>query len=148
MIQLYANIYDIIPTEGTWVNKVPYAFLADKDEWNHWTADSWLKDIKKNGIKYQLHIHPSGHVGDGNFRYHCAKQLRHLYIPINPYFFFGLSQPSTKSISVRSPILLPNSPYIKSPVIPSKKELPIIDESTLGHGSNPYANLPIVLYKR
>lgn len=160
MIQLYANIYDILPTEGHTVKPVPFEQLADKSEMDHWHYSSWLNDIRENRVKYQLKLHPSGHLGDGNFRYWC---LRHLFegnqlnnfqwgiVPVDLAFFLGF-QRTLDSFSIRSEIwdqftyerqlFQPaQTVYTKRAVIPSRSTFPTIDMATLGQGTHPYVRV-------
>ena len=105
MIQLYARIEDIIPTEHN-ILKEPTSFhdpeeaiLAD-NEMN--CLKTFLASIKKTGIKYQMKLRPDGHIADGNCRYWCGRAGRmfhatHPYqagfLPIDVKFFVGRYNP-------------------------------------------------------
>ena len=160
--QLYMNIHDLIPTEGEWVHEVPYAQLADKSEDGHWKYTDWLNDIRKNGVMYQAKVHPSKHIGDGNFRRHCLKLLfeqklmnnwKYAFMPIDWQYFFGL-QRIGNILNIRSDIWqylstgsslhgipTPPSMYAKRKAQKLSNVFPIIDESDLGHGSHAYGRV-------
>ena len=101
MIQLFARIEDILPTEW-WVLRAPDKFMDPEEavlaENDMDCKKTWLYDISRNGITYQLKVHPSGHIADGNCRYWCAR-ARHTYIsplphragflPVDVKFFTG-----------------------------------------------------------
>ena len=91
VIQLYAKVHDVIPTEQkevkAWEDATAY---SDPDEVGKWKMEQWLDDFKQNGIKYQVRMHPSGHVADGNFRYWGARELGWDYIPIDVMFYTGI----------------------------------------------------------
>lgn len=161
-IQLYANIHDIIMTEDRWVHPVKHEQLADKDEWNHWTYDTWLESIHKAGIKYQAKIHPSGHISDGNFRVWCARHLfeqnninnwQWAMIPIDLQFFIGV-QRTGNIFNIRNDfwqylssgaelngIPVPPNIYTKRKAVKMRKQFLPINESDLGHGSHAYGRV-------
>ena len=105
MIQLFARIEDIIPTEH-WVLEEPKNFydpeeaiLADH-EMN--CKEAFLPSIREEGIKYQMKVRPDGHIADGNCRYWCARAGRTAYmghpfkvgfLPIDVKFFVGRYNP-------------------------------------------------------
>jgi len=99
-IQLFARIQDIIPTEYWIVKPIDSKKIIDPDEKNFSkgcfnSLKMWKDDIRKNGIKHPLYVHPSGHIADGNGRYWCARKLfkeghkEFAYLPIDLYFLTG-----------------------------------------------------------
>ena len=87
MIQLFARIEDIIPTEPNIL--IPIENFMDPEEailadHNFNCISAFLPSIQEHGIKYQLKIHPSGHIGDGNCRYWCGRADRKFF-PLHPH---------------------------------------------------------------
>jgi len=136
MIQLYAKLADITPTEGKWVRALKSKKdCADPDEFGHYHYKDWLEDIKENGIKYALKIHPNGLIGDGNFRYWCAKKLGIEYVPIDLMFYMGMTV-NDYLMSIRSDIPIPVDLNHKVPVV-HQKHIPV----PLGNGFHPYCDI-------
>ncbi len=133
MIQLYAKVSELTPTEDKWVeeNYNP----IDPDELGKFKYTDWLDDIKKNGIKYCLKVHPNGLIADGNFRYWCAKELGLEYVPIDFFFYMGLSM-NDYLMSIRSDFPIPMEFHGKLPVV-YQKHVGV----ALGHGCHPYTDI-------
>ena len=135
MIQLYAKLEDITPTEDKWTNPVPDEMMADPEEAGHFKYTDWLEDIKKNGIKYALKIHPNGLIADGNFRYWCAKELGMTHVPVDIWWFMGI-QKNQYMMSIRSDLPIPSALDFKAPI--SKfKHAPVV----LGHGTHSFCGI-------
>ena len=100
MIQLYAKLEDLRPTEF----KDDVASIADYKE--------WYDSIKEEGIKNMLHVDSSGFIRDGNARYYIAKLLGHEYLPISWQFFTGLHYDEKAGI----PYLIDLDPIIRAAV--------------------------------
>lgn len=92
MIQLYAKVSDLKPTEPA---KLEYkGYFNDPDETillaNDMDCVKAFKDsIEKEGFKYALVVDQYGTICDGNCRYWCAVALNIEYVPINVNYFFG-----------------------------------------------------------
>ena len=69
-IQTYMHINDIIPTEDFLEEIVDNHIPPER-----WTKEQLIKDIDKNGIKYQLRVDPFGRIINGNLRYWVARHL-------------------------------------------------------------------------
>ena len=136
MIQLYAKLSDITPTEGKEVDYIDSPEkCSDPEEFGKNNYTDWLDDIRENGIKYALKIHPNGLIADGNFRYWCAKELGHEYVPIDLYFYMGLSM-NKHLMSIRSDFPIPMVFNAKTPVV-CQKHIPV----NLGHGFHEYCGI-------
>jgi len=155
LIQLYAKLYDVIPTEQKevklWEDATVY---ADPDEVGKWKYQQWLDDFRKNGILKQVRIHPEGHVADGNFRYWGSRDLflknqidnyKWGFLPIDLPFLLGIKKIGDM-LTIRSDII----PYMcRYPSIYSKKHVENssntwadedgrCDYSKLGRGTHPH----------
>ena len=136
MIQLYAKLSDITPTEGKQVDEVESPNdCADPEEFGMTNYKDWLEDIVLNGIKYALKVHPNGLIADGNFRYWCAKELGYEYVPIDLMFYMGMSA-NNYLMSIRSDVPIPGELYGKISVVHQKHSA-----VPLGHGINPYSSI-------
>ena len=136
MIQLYAKVADLTPTEGKEVDGVAtIEECADPAEFGMTKYTDWLEDIRTNGIQYCLKVHPNGLIADGNFRYWCAKELGMEYVPIDFYFYMGLSM-NEYLMSIRSDFPIPLAFDGKLPVI-TQKHIAV----PLGHGWHPYSGI-------
>lgn len=78
MLQLYAEIGDLIPTETTEDCKA----IAE--------YGGWYQSISTDGIRHQLHVDHNGYIRDGNARYWIAKEQGYLALPINIFYLFGI----------------------------------------------------------
>lgn len=78
MIQLYAKLSDLKPTES-------YEVVSSIGEYRDW---QW--SIILDGIKFMLHVDCEGNIPDGNGRYYILKGSRQTYAPISWQFFTGL----------------------------------------------------------
>jgi len=135
MIQLYAKLEDLTPTEGKEVDEVESPEkCADPSEFGKTKYTDWLDDIRENGIKFALKVHPNGLIADGNFRYWCAKELGYEYVPIDLFWFMGMTV-NDYLMSIRSDIPIPRA-FGKTPVVQQKYIQP-----PLGHGYHEYAGL-------
>lgn len=90
-IQTRVHINDITPTESYW------EIVDDKHEPRScYTKEELYESIKRDGIKYQLRIAPTGEIINGNMRYWTARRLflegdrRFEYLPVEKIFFTGL----------------------------------------------------------
>jgi len=136
MIQLYAKVADLTPTEGKEVDGVDtIEECADPAEFKHTHYTDWLEDIRLNGIQYCLKVHPNGIIADGNFRYWCAKELGVDYVPIDLPFYMGMSM-NDYLMSIRSDIPIPTTFNGKRPVIHQK-----YSGVPLGHGIHPHCGI-------
>ena len=133
MIQLYAKVADLTPTEDKWVE--PAENHNDLEEAGHFHYTDWINDIQTNGMQYCLKVHPNGLIADGNFRYWCAKDLGMEYVPIDFFFYMGLSM-NEYLMSIRSDFPIPRALHGKLPVI-TQKHMPVV----LGHGNHPYCTI-------
>jgi len=144
MIQLYARMEDLTPTEGKEVDPVASPEdCADPSEFGMTHYTDWLEDIRTNGIKYALKVHPNGLIADGNFRYWCAVDLGMEYVPIDLFWFMGMTV-NDYLMSIRSDIPIPRA-FTKTPVV-QQKHIGV----PLGHGYHKYCgidNLRQVLLK-
>lgn len=153
LLQLYVKTTDVIPTEQKEVE--PAKETVDPDEMGKWSYLAWLDDFKENGIKHQLRIHPTGHIGDGNFRYWGGgRHLKMEYLPIDITFFLGIQNIGGEFITVRQNVLpFLDNPFSKKPVARSVDTFPEQDGrceySKLGQGSHPYVKMtPFNIYKK
>ena len=78
MIQLYAKLSDLSPTE----EKLQVSTIEE--------FCKWFDSIKEDGIKYQLHVDHRGKIRDGNARYYIAQRLGHTHVPISWQYFLGI----------------------------------------------------------
>lgn len=78
MIQLYAKLNDLIPTET-------FEQVSSIAEYRDW---QW--SIVLNGIKYMLHVDHNGYIRDGNGRYWIQFNRNKEYVPISWQYFTGL----------------------------------------------------------
>ena len=78
MAQLHIHITDLIPTETK-------AFCEALPKYQEWKAD-----IKKNGIRVALKVHPNGTIGNGNARYWIAKALGLKWLPVDARYYLGI----------------------------------------------------------
>lgn len=153
-IQLYANLYDVWPTEH-WklqlpdnpddlvdpAEKVLYATNGD-------CIKAFQKDIQKNGVKFQVKLHPSGLIGDGNCRYWGLRRswektfnARFFSVPIDLPYFLGL-EVNKGDMNIRGNIINSLIPmYNKKPVIKGRETYPDIDLKSLHRGNNPYGRI-------
>ena len=116
MIQLYARLADLTPTEAKTIKG------------SHYT--DYLEDIRQNGIKLALQIHPNGLIGNGNFRYWCAKELKMEYVPVDLWFFCGL-EANAHLCSLRSDLPIPRNIYVdKSVIVQKHTPVPLLDGTT------------------
>lgn len=74
MIQLYAHIDDLTPTE-----------LYLKEE-----VEEIKESVRTEGIKEQLNVDPSGNIIKGHNRYYCARILGLKYLPVRSDIASGL----------------------------------------------------------
>ena len=148
MIQLFAKTYDLIQTEGKTVDYQPLDACSDPDEYGKTHYMEWYEDIKGNGIKYALKVHPDGHIADGNFRYWCARRLveegfhSFKFVPIDFDFFTGIKHES-QYFTVRKEFI-ENASWDftqKMKIIPNYKQ-PHLNKEILGHGVNLFAGIP------
>lgn len=72
MIQALVNIYDLKPTETLW-DRIEDRRTPDSPD--GWTKEELKADIRKNGIRFMLHIDSDGNIMNGNARYWCLRQL-------------------------------------------------------------------------
>lgn len=85
MIQACVHICDLKPTETLW-DMVEDERSADSPE--GWTKEELEADIRKNGIRFMLHIDSDGNIFNGNARYWIVRKLylegdmRFMYIPV------------------------------------------------------------------
>lgn len=85
MIQLYAKLSDLVPTEPskldtpTHFNDPDEEVLLDNDMD---CLKAFKKDIFLNAMKYAIVISDRGLIQDGNCRYWCAKELGWEYVPV------------------------------------------------------------------
>ena len=93
-VQLYMNIYDIIPTEPFW-ELLDDTFLYQ--DGRQWTKQELIDSIRKDGLHHQLNVDKEGYVKNGNMRYHCCKYLfeeegdeRFRFLPVQRNYATGL----------------------------------------------------------
>ena len=98
MIQLYAYIDDLIPTE-------PYNWLFENGE----TMQGRIKKYEQSIIEGWLtskKINPDGTLAKGNASYYIAKKHNINYIPVNLQWFLGMEYYERgKTLSIRPEVL-------------------------------------------
>ena len=92
-IQLYARVDELVPTEPAILEGGDRQGAIETGCPSFNAAEyypQFLKDLNSmNGIhgvrapKHQLHVHPNGIIGDGNFRYHWGRWANIEFLPIN-----------------------------------------------------------------
>lgn len=104
MIQLYARVSDLIPTEPPIIDKELFMERFGKDNDYAWKAageeagcpnlnaaeyyPQFLKDIELNGvINHPIMVHKNGIVADGNFRVPWHRWAGMGFIPIDLGYF-------------------------------------------------------------
>ena len=88
MIQLYAKMSDLSPTE---YREMPTPNLKDAQR-AHWLSEwtRWLELITKDGvIKDQMRVQPNGYVIDGNIRWEAASKNNWSHVPIDLRYMLG-----------------------------------------------------------
>ena len=82
MIQLYAKLSDVVPTEQ---EHMPH-FEPHLQAQTKLLMERWRDEIPKNGIYDALKVNPDGTLSDGNARYIIAQeQLDKCYKEMFPY---------------------------------------------------------------
>lgn len=154
--QIFMDIYDVIPTEGKYVEPCSYEECADKEGFGLipgvgiFEYTGWLEDIRQKGAIYSIRCHPDGHIADGNFRYWCYRHLweetgdyKWRYIPVDIWFFNGNFHHDVGVFTVRRSLIgKATEDREKYPVIPAEKELVDYPDETLGHGSHGKCGIP------
>ena len=90
-VQLFMNIYDILPHEALWEIIEDPQFPPEV-----WDKQDLIDSIREKGFINQLNIDPDGNIKNGNARYWIARKLleeendqRFLYLPVQRNFAAG-----------------------------------------------------------